>query len=36
VVEIENVPNQTNWLLLGSDRRQGDTGYRTDTIMLLT
>ncbi len=36
VVEIENVPNQTNWLLLGSDRRQGDTGYRTDTIILLT
>lgn len=36
VVEIENVPNQTNWLLLGSDRRKGDTGYRTDTIILLT
>jgi LCP family protein required for cell wall assembly len=36
VAQIENVPDQTNWLLLGSDRRQGDTGYRTDTIILLT
>ncbi|MBN1536384.1 MAG: LCP family protein [Anaerolineales bacterium] len=36
VVEIDNVPNQTNWLLLGSDRRKGDKGYRTDTIILLT
>jgi len=35
-VEIDNVPNQTNWLLLGSDRRKGDKGYRTDTIILLT
>lgn len=36
VAEIENAPDQTNWLLLGSDRRKGDTGYRTDTIILLT
>ncbi|NMC13601.1 MAG: LCP family protein, partial [Chloroflexi bacterium] len=35
-VQIDNVPDQTNWMLLGSDRRKGDKGYRTDTIILLT
>jgi LCP family protein required for cell wall assembly len=34
--EIAQPSNQVNILLLGSDKRPGDGGFRTDTIMLLT
>lgn len=33
---IEGLPSQVNILLLGSDRRPWDAGFRTDTIILLT
>lgn len=33
---LSAVPNQVNILLLGSDLRPWDTGFRTDTVMLLT
>ncbi len=34
--EMEKLPSQINILLLGSDRRPWDAGFRTDTIILLT
>jgi LCP family protein required for cell wall assembly len=33
---LTNLPKQINVLLLGSDRRPGDGGFRTDTIILVT
>jgi LCP family protein required for cell wall assembly len=33
---IEQLPSQINILLLGSDRRPWDAGFRTDTIILVT
>ena len=33
---MEGLPSQVNTLLLGSDRRPWDAGFRTDTIILLT
>ncbi len=33
---IEELPSQINLLLLGSDRRPWDAGFRTDTIILVT
>jgi LCP family protein required for cell wall assembly len=33
---IEKLPSQINLLLLGSDRRPWDAGFRTDTIILIT
>ena len=34
--ELDSLPNQINILLLGSDKRPWDVGYRTDVIILLT
>jgi LCP family protein required for cell wall assembly len=34
--ELDQLPNQFNILLLGSDQRPWDVGFRTDTIILLT
>lgn len=34
--ELESLPDQINILLLGSDKRPWDVGYRTDSIILLT
>ncbi len=36
VTEMEKLPSQINLLLLGSDRRPWDAGFRTDTIILVT
>ena len=33
---VEQLPSQINILLLGSDRRPWDAGFRTDTIILVT
>jgi LCP family protein required for cell wall assembly len=33
---LEELPDQINVLLLGSDRRPWDAGFRTDTIILVT
>jgi LCP family protein required for cell wall assembly len=33
---LEQLPSQINFLLLGADRRPYETGFRTDTIILLT
>jgi LCP family protein required for cell wall assembly len=33
---LEKLPRQINLLLLGSDRRPNEAGFRTDTILLLT
>jgi LCP family protein required for cell wall assembly len=33
---LSHPDDQVNILLLGSDQREGDTGFRTDTILLLT
>ncbi len=33
---LEGLPSQVNILLLGSDQRPWDAGFRTDTIILLT
>ncbi len=33
---LEQLPRQINILLLGADRRPYETGFRTDTIILLT
>ena len=33
---LEQLPKQINFLLLGADRRPYETGFRTDTILLLT
>ena len=33
---LEQLPRQINFLLLGADRRPYETGFRTDTILLLT
>lgn len=34
--EVVQPPNQVNILLLGSDKRPGQSGFRTDTIILVT
>lgn len=34
--QMEKLPSQVNLLLLGSDRRPWDAGFRTDTIILVT
>jgi len=34
--EMEKLPSQINVLLLGADRRPWESGFRTDTIILLT
>jgi len=34
--QMEQLPSQVNLLLLGSDRRPWDAGFRTDTIILVT
>jgi len=33
---LEKLPRQINFLLLGADRRPWESGFRTDTILLLT
>ncbi len=33
---LEQLPRQVNFLLLGADRRPNESGFRTDTILLLT